>query len=193
MNLKTQVRPLVSAVQSLFNQPAAKIKAALNALAFGPGLALGSAHTSTETMTGTTYSISANLPATYDAAGYGATGITWTLVDRVISFTPYGADRDVQKIKPIAQPVEKIKGQADYGDGDWVMSYMPADPGQVIVKAAEASSNHYSLKITYPDGEIHYLDVIVSSFKYPGAKEGEAFLATAKIGVCKAPVVVAAP
>ena len=182
MNLKTKVRPLVSAVLSAISQ-----------LPFFPGLALGAAHTSTETMTGTTYAISASLPATYDAAGYGATGITWTTIDRVITFSMYGSERDVQKIKPIAQAVEKIKGQADYGDGDMTMSYMPADPGQVIVKAAEASANHYSLKITYPDGEIHYLDVIVSSFKYPAAKEAEAFIVTAKIGVCKAPVVVAAP
>lgn len=183
---RIKVRPLVSAVF----RPLQKL---LFISMWRAGLVLGVAHTATETMTGTTYAISASLPATYDAAGYGATAMTYTLIDRVINFMPYGSDRTVQKIMPIASAVEKIKGQADYGDGDMVMSYMPGDAGQVIVKAAEPSSNHYSLKIVYPDGEKHYLDVIVSSFKYPAAKEAEAFLVTVKIGVCRAPVVVAAP
>jgi hypothetical protein len=186
LNLKGKVRPLVSAVFK-------PVHTALWKYMLRSGLVYAAGHTSTETMTGTVYSISAGLPATYDASGYGATTITWTVIGSVINFMPYGADRDVQKIKPINGAVEKIKGQADYGDGDLVASYLPVDPGQVILKAAEASPNHYSMKITYPDGEIHYLDIIVASFKYPGAKEAEPFLLTCKLGVCKAPVVVAAP
>lgn len=185
MNLK-QVRPLVSAV---FKPLHTRLFRALAR----SGLLAMTAHSSTETMTGTTYAISATLPATYDAAGYGLTSIVYTVIGSVIEFSPYGSKRDVQKVKPINGPVEKIKGQADYGDGDMVCSYLPLDPGQIILKAAEASANHYSLKITYPDGEIHYLDIIVAGFSYPQAKEAAPFLLTCPIGVCKAPVVVAAP
>lgn len=151
-----------------------------------------SAHTSAASVTDTIFAISANLPATYDAAGYGATTLTYTVIDRVSEFPMYGAKRPVNKFTPIRGPVEKTKGSPDYGSGDLKMADMPADPGQVILKAADASSNHYSLKLTYPDGEIHYLDVLVSSWQLSGGKEGDPMIRTATLDLCKAPVVVAA-
>lgn len=197
MKHATTVRPLASAVQvqQADQQRARQARFGGDApgrVALPSQQAQAGPHTATMTMTGTTYAICANTPDTYDEAGYTNAYMTYTLIDRVITFSPYGAERDVQKIKPIASPVEKIKGQADYGDGDMTMSYMPNDPGQIILQEAEASPDHYSMEVVYPDGEKHYLDLIVSGFKYPGAKEAEAFIATAKIGVCRAPVIIAA-
>jgi hypothetical protein len=194
-----QVRPLASAVQVQQADQQRERQArfgddAPGRVALPSQQAQAGPHTATMTMTGTTYEISRDLPDTYDEAGYtgGSAALSFEFIDRVITFTPYGAERDVQKIKPIASPVEKIKGQADYGDGDMTMSYMPYDPGQLLVQEAESSPDHWTMRVTYPDGEIHYLDVIVSGFKYPGAKEAEAFIATAKIGVCRAPVIIGA-
>lgn len=150
------------------------------------------AHTSAASITDATFAISATLPATYDAAGYGATTITYTAIAKVSECPMYGSKRPVNKFTPISGAVEKTKGSPDYGSGDMKMADMPADAGQVIMKAAEASANHYSLKITYADGEIHYLDVLVSSWQLPGGKEGDVLIRTATIDVCKAPVVVAA-
>lgn len=150
------------------------------------------AHTAVESLTDTTYAISATLPATYDAAGYGATSITYTAIGKMETMTPYGSERPINKFTPISGSVEKTKGTADYGEGDMVMGDIPADAGQIILKAAEASSNHYSLKITYPDGEVQYLDIIVASWKLSGGKAGDVLMRTAKIGLCRAPVVVAA-
>lgn len=150
------------------------------------------AHTAVESFTGTTYAISATLPATYDASGYGATGMVYTTIGKVSDFPTYGSERPINKFMPISGDVEKTKGSPDYGEGDMVMGDVPADAGQVILKAAEASPNHYSLKITYPDGEIHYIDLIVASWKLAPAKEGAPVTRTAKIGVCRAPVIVAA-
>lgn len=150
------------------------------------------AHTGISTFTDTIYAISAALPATYDAAGYGGTAMAFTVIDRVQSFMAYGAKRTVNKFNPMSGAVEKIKGQADYGDGDMVVGDMPADAGQLLLKAADASPNHYSLKITYSDGEIHYLDVIVAGWMMSAAKEGDAKTRTATFGICKAPVIVAA-
>lgn len=157
------------------------------------GLILYVAHTATATFTDTTYAISASLPATYDAAGYGVTTITYTLIGRVQDFTPYGSKRETGTFKPIAGAVEKYKGAPNYGDGDLVCADVPADAGQVILKAAEASPNHYSMKITYSDGEVHYLDVLVSSWVLAGGKENTPLTRTATLGICKAPVVVVAP
>jgi len=150
------------------------------------------AHTATASYTDTTYAISASLPATYDAAGYGATTITYTAIGKVISFPALGSNRPTQEVPLINAAVEFIKGSARYGTGDMTMGDIPADVGQVILKAAEASPNHYSLKITYPDGEIHYLDVIVNKWELSQQAENTPMIRTAGIVLCKAPVVVAA-
>ena len=150
------------------------------------------AHSAAASFTDTTYAISAGLPATHDAAGYAATTITYTTIGRVESFPEIGATREVNKFTPISGAVEYLKGTAEYGSGDMVLADMPTDAGQVIAKAAAASSAHYSMKITYPDGEVHYLDVLVSSWKLSQAQSGGVMKRTATISVCKDPVVVAA-
>ena len=118
------------------------------------------AHTDVATHTSATYAISAGLPATYDAAGYAATTITYTSIGKMAKFPTYGSRRAVTNFPMISEGIAKIKGAADYGGGDLMMADVPADAGQVILKAAEASSNHYSLKITYADGEVHYMDAV---------------------------------
>lgn len=150
------------------------------------------AHSSVQTHTDTLYAISAALPVTYDAAGYGSTLMVYTAIDKVTDFTPYGSERPVSEFVPIAGAVEYIKGSPRYGSGDIMMADMPADAGQVILRDAEASQNHYSMKVTYPDGEIHYLDVINSSWRISAGKEGAAMTRTGKLSICKKPVVVAA-
>lgn len=150
------------------------------------------AHTAVASHTDALYYVSAGLPATYDAAGYGATTITWTLIGKVSDFLPYGSKRNVSEFVPITGAVEYTKGAPRYGQGDMMMGDVPADAGQVILKAAELSSNHYSLKIVYPDTETHYLDGIVSGWVLSPAKEGAPVVRTATINICRAPVVVAA-
>ncbi len=150
------------------------------------------AHTAAASFTGATYAISASLPATYDSSGYGATTITYTTIGKVETFPEFGAQRQVNEFEPINGAVEYLKGTARYGSGDMVMADIPADAGQVILKAADASANHYSMKITYPDGEIHYLDVLVSAWKLTQAGSGQVMKRTATINVCKDPVIVAA-
>lgn len=150
------------------------------------------AHTAIASHSEATYAISAGLPATYDAAGYGATTITYTTIGKVESFPEFGREQSVNEFTPIKGGIEYFKGAEKFGSGDMVIGDVPADAGQVILKAASESSNHYSIKITYADGEIHYLDVLVSSWKLSQAAEGNAMKRTATISVCRAPVVVAA-
>lgn len=150
------------------------------------------AHTAVASFSDTIYAISASLPATYDAAGYGSTAITYTTIGKVQSFPEFGAQANVNEFVPITGAVEYYKGARRYGSGDMVVGDVPANAGQVILKAAEASQNHYSMKITYPDGEIHYVDVIVSSWKLSGASEGTAMTRVATLSLSKDPVIVAA-
>lgn len=142
---------------------------------------------------GTTYAVSATLPATYDAAGYGASGTTYTLIGQPSNFAPYGSTRDVRTFTPLSGAVSKSKGSPNYGGGDMTMADLPADAGQIILKAAEASNNHYSLKITYPDSEVHYLDFINTAWTLGGATTSDFMMRTAHLEICRAPVIVAAP
>jgi len=192
MNLKTLARPLVSAVYAALQAIGLTVEKSARPMQPTPCQQQQAAHTSAASFTDTIYAISASLPATYDAAGYGATTITYTAIGRVQDFPTYGSKRTVTKFTPISGAVEKLKGVADYGDGDLVCADMPTDAGQVILKAADASPNHYSMKITFPDGEIHYLDVINAGWALAPAKEGAVMTRTATLGICKAPVVVAA-
>lgn len=157
------------------------------------GLIACAAHTAVASHTDAIYAVSAALPATYDAAGYGATTITYTVIGKVRQFMPYGSDRSVNEWLPINGAVEYTKGVARFGQGELIMGDIPADAGQVILKAADISPNHYSMKITYADGEIHYLDIIVAGWQISQAQEGAPMERTAKIAVCRSPVVVTAP
>ena len=151
------------------------------------------AHTASASFTDTTYAISASLPATYDSSGYGATTITYTTIGSVETFPAFGSQRQVYNFEPINGNVEYHKGTEAYGGGEMVMADIPANAGQVILKAAEASANHYSMKITYPDGEIHYLDVIVTSWTLSPQGSNQVMRRSANVQLCRAPVVVAAP
>jgi hypothetical protein len=140
-----------------------------------------------------TISISDDLPATYDAAGYGATTVVFTAIGQVETLGNHGVTANVATFTPIDTAiVTKIKGHKDYGVMNMTFGSIPTDAGQVIVKAASESNNHYSVKISYPDGEIHYCDVLVSKYEFQDGSVDD----IAKVGVdfqiCKAPVIVAA-
>lgn len=152
---------------------------------------MATARTTVEGITGADYAISATLPATYDAAGYATAMTAAAVIGTVESVTPYGSKRPVNSFVPINGATQKTKGTADYGTLTMVFGDVPTDAGQIIVKASEPSDNHYSVKITYADGEVHYLDVICSSFEYGGSKAGDAKTVTAVLNLCKAPVIVA--
>ena len=151
------------------------------------------ARTSVEAITGSTYAICATLPATYDAAGYGLTSLIYTPIGSIESVTNYGSKRAVTTFIPINGAVQKVKGAPDYGVMTMMYGDVPLDAGQILVKAAELSPNHYSIKITYPDGEIHYLDVLNSAYEYEGAKAGDVKKVMATLNICMPPVLIAAP
>lgn len=149
------------------------------------------AHTGAASYSDTTYAISATLPATYNAAGYAL--LTFTTLDRVSTFPEFGAQSNTTEFVPITGAIEYIKGARRYGTGDILLADMPLDAGQVLLKAAEAGQLPYSLEITYPDGEIHYAEILVSSWKLSGASEGTVKTRTATVSLGRVPVEVAAP
>lgn len=140
-------RPLVSSAVTQYNQ---SLERAIRQALYAHALANGdqaqysqqqqTAHTAIEAATGTTYAVCATLPATYDAAGYGLSSLTYTAVGKVQDFPEFDLDRAVGKFIPISGAIEKYDGAPDYGGGDMTMGDVVGDAGQVILAAAARST-----------------------------------------------------
>ena len=145
-----------------------------------------------ESLAGATLAISAELPATYDAAGYADTGIDWTLVGEVENYGNHGVKAAVTEFTPVdTAVVAKVKGSKNYGTMQLTLGCLPSDAGQDIVEAASESNNHYSVRITYADTSKHYLDVLVSSFEWQDGSVNDVRKLAVEFAVCRKPIVVA--
>jgi len=134
-----------------------------------------------QTMTGATLALSATLPATYDAAGYGATGVAFTTVGKVEDFGEHGGEASVSTFTPVADGViEKFKGSTNYGSLALSIGALPSDAGQDLIALGEST------------GEIHYLDVLVTRRVWQDGAADNVRKLSATFEICRAPVVVAA-
>lgn len=146
-----------------------------------------------ESNTGILVAISATIPATYDEAGYSSTDIVFTPIGEVETVGPHGVTRTIIEFKPVGTGViTKMGGSKNYGNMDVTLGDVPADSGQVIVLASAEANAHYSVKVTYPDGAVHYLDVISYKFEYTGGGADDVQKVNAGFALTRAPVVVAA-
>lgn len=143
-------------------------------------------------LSGAVLSISASLPATYDASGYGATTLVFTACGQVESFGNHGVTATVTEFTPIDTAViAKVKGSKNYGTMSTTFADLPSDAGQVLMKTASESNAHYSLKITYQDTSIHYLDVLVAKAEYQNSSVNDVLKFAVDFAVCRAPTIVA--
>lgn len=141
---------------------------------------------------GATLAVSATLPATYDAAGYGATSVVFTAVGQVENQGNHGMTAVVTEFTPIDTAiVTKVKGSKNYGTMSMTLGSIPGDAGQVILRAASESNNHYSIKLTYPDSSIHYADVLVSKYEQMDGAVNDIQKITCDLAICRIPVIVA--
>ena len=148
--------------------------------------------TAIESLAGATLAISASLPATYDAAGYGTSTITYTAIGQIESYGDHGVEASVTKFTPVdTAVVAKVKGSKDYGSMSVVLGRLPSDAGQDIVETAAESTSHYSLKFTYPDTSVHYMDVIVTKFVDMGGQVNDVHKLRVEFEICRKPVIVA--
>ena len=147
-----------------------------------------------QALAGATLSISAALPATYDAAGYGSTSIVYTAIGEIENMGPHGGVKTITMHTPIdTAVVTKVGGSKDYGTQTLTIGNIPKGAGQLLLASAFESSNHYSIKLTYPDGEIHYIDVLVSKFQYVDGAVNDVLKVTCDLAICRMPLVIPAP
>ncbi len=138
---------------------------------------------------GTTLSVCASLPATYDAAGYNA--LAWTLVTDVSDIPEFGPSTSVNTFKPIDNRItQKSTGSIDYGSAAFGFAHVVGDAGQGILNTAMGNNTGISFKVTRPDGKKDYFTGIVSSFTRNHSGVDSFFVGTAKVEINKPIVTV---
>jgi hypothetical protein len=149
------------------------------------------ARTVVESISGATLAISATLPASYDAAGYNETNIVYTLVGEVENYGNHGVTAAISEFTPVDTAVTaKIKGAKNYGNMALMLGYRPGDAGQALIAAAAESNAHYSVRIVYPDGERHYMDVLVHKCENQDGAVNDVQKLSVELAICRKPVVV---
>lgn len=108
--------------------------------------------------------LSAGVPATIDAAGFGA--LSYTECKEITDLGAIGPESAVITHNPVGENTTyKLKGSRNNGTVSAKMARAPTDPGQALVIAAENSNNPYALKIVLQNGTILYSQVLVMSYK----------------------------
>lgn len=144
--------------------------------------------------TGIVISISAGLPLTYDAAGYADTDIAFTAIGQIEDHGSHGGTKQIIEFTPVdTGVVQKIAGSKNYGTKTMMLGSVPTDAGQVILAAAFESDNPYSVKVAYPDGEIHYLEALIAKHEYQDGPANNVSKVAIDLAVTRKPIVVAAP
>lgn len=115
------------------------------------------------TSAGTTISISAALPATYDAVGYGA--LTWKEIGEVSDLGEFGREYNVVKFNPLkTRGTVKRKGSYDEGQIQMQLAKVSSDEGQQIAETALNSDASQAIKVILQNGDIFYFTAQVVSF-----------------------------
>jgi len=153
------------------------------------------ARTVVQSIAGAQLYMSASIPTTFDQAGYTDTDVipTWIEIGEVENFGNHGVTANITEFTPVATSVvTKIKGSKNYGTMAMTVGALPNSAGHVLLEAAAESHNHYSVKMIYPDGEIHYMDVLVGKKEYQDGSVNDVSRMAVDLALCKKPVVVAA-
>lgn len=113
---------------------------------------------------GTTISLSAGIPATFNTAGY--TALTWTAIGEVTDLGEFGREFNLITHNPIgSRGTVKLKGSFNEGSITMQMGLDTDDAGQILAKTASLSDSDYSFKIITQNGDDYYFQAKVMSFK----------------------------
>jgi len=113
---------------------------------------------------GTTFKLSAGVPATFDSTGYNA--LSYTTVGEVLSYGEIGVQWSIDSTRPVAIKGEKkIKTSRAPGQITISLALDTDDAGQILMKTARDSTALYAFLITTPEGDKYYCQGLVTAFK----------------------------
>jgi len=108
--------------------------------------------------------ISAGVPATVDASGFGA--LTYTEIKEITDIGVLGGDSAILNHNPVGENTTyKLKGSRDPGALSLKGAYAPTDPGQTLLAAADAGVAPYAVKVVLQNLTTFYSQCLVTSFK----------------------------
>lgn len=130
------------------------------------------------TFAGTQISVSAGVPATYDAAGFAA--LTYTAIGEISSAPGNGGTKfeDVSYSVLGVRATKHLKGTSDQEEEELEVVVDRSDAGQQLLKAALQSDNQYAFKVVYNNGEIDYFQALVTGFAGQGGDSNTVRMAT---------------
>lgn len=108
-----------------------------------------------QSVAGTTLSISATLPATYDAVGFAA--VSYTVIAEVTDMGSFGREYAMISHTPVGdRNTYKLKG--NFNNGSLAVKMAKAqDVGQALLVAASTSDADYTFMFTFQDGRNAYM------------------------------------
>ena len=120
------------------------------------------------TYAGLILSVSAGVPATYDASGFGA--LTYSAVGEVTTAPGSGGKtfEDVSYTVLADRATKHLKGTSDQAEQTLEVIDDRSDAGQILLKAALESDNQYAFKVLYNNGEIDYFQALVTGYEGEG-------------------------
>jgi hypothetical protein len=121
------------------------------------------------TSAGSTLSISASAPATFDASGYDTIFDSPTgnaIVGEITDLGEFGREFALVTHMPVgSRGTQKFKGSFNEGTMSLSLGLDTEDAGQIIMKAASISDDNYSFMVTTQSGDKYYFQAKVMSFK----------------------------
>ena len=111
---------------------------------------------------GATVAVVAALPATYNTAGYAA--LTWTgVIGNLVQWAPIGDQSSDISVTTLAGRTLHSNGALDGGEVAFTYVFAAADAGQVILRANSNNNVGVSVRVTDPDGTVHYAAGVVAN------------------------------
>lgn len=129
-----------------------------------------------------------------DHAGNGFPSLTYTEVKAVGSLGEIGLNTNMVNYDTWGSLViSKGKGLTDAGNADLEMLRVPADPGQVAMRAAGAPTNinNYAFKVDLQDGTTRYFRALVGGPRHPTGRNEDFDLDVYTLALNQSPLDIA--
>ena len=116
------------------------------------------------TSAGSTLSVSASAPTTYDATGFAA--LTYTTVAELTDLGSFGKKYNLVSFNPLGdRKTVKRKGSYNNGTLSLKMGSSVTDAGQIALQAGSVSDNSYSFRVVLQSGSTYYFSGQIMSFE----------------------------
>jgi hypothetical protein len=143
-----------------------------------------------QTAAGASLAVTLSHPATYDAAGYGAVGMVYTVVGEVTNIGEFGQEYAVVTHNPLAsRGTKKAKGSYNNGTLNPTVALDPDDAGQGLMEDLLAIDEAGTFRVTLQDGTIYYMEGIVTTFRPSVGEVDSVVTATTTIELTDRPVI----